>query len=443
MGFLQLNASKNGVGGGTGTIGGTIAAGQVAYGTAFNTIGGDALFTRAADGDTFLLKSFGGNEVAGVELDTASSGVVIGYFDTATLENATAAFSKGSDIQTIIGYNNPASNIQGNLIFNNAGNTLTWDLDTTDNVTDVITQGADIFGGGIKGTAIYRQDSGSKTQAITIWGDVSPIFGFSEPSIYSGATNSDGTIAVNVVVSPVFDTGITTNYQENNILGQLQLIRAGNTLLWDADDTDTITTGIQQSQDILGLAFGSGSFNYYWDTSTDLVSINGTGDLSASFTDTNTAFLGTINTVNGKVAYISSFYDELATSMAASLHTENGAGVKGTISSTSIETTLDFQAGGGQESFIIANATEVSLNYKLGIASDSYKLLVADALLQFKDDDSNINYFTVNIAGQIVNINPDIVPVFANDAAAALGGLVSGDLYRTTTLGTTALNFLP
>ena len=282
MGVLQLNASKNGTGGGTGTIGGTIAAGQVAYGTAFNTIGGDALFTRAADGDTFLLKNFGGNEVAGIELDTASSGVVIGYFDTATLENATAAFSKGSDIQTIIGYNNPASNIQGNLIFNNAGNTLTWDLDTTDNVTDVITQGADIFGGGIKGTAIYRQDSGSNAQAVTVWGDVSPIFGFSEPSVYSGATNSDGTISVSVVVAPVFDTGLTVNYQENgvnNILGQLQLSRTGNTLTWDADTTDGITAVIEQTQNLLGFGLKGNAITYQ-DSATSEVSAMFIGDLS-------------------------------------------------------------------------------------------------------------------------------------------------------------------
>lgn len=366
MGVLQLNASKNGVGGGTGTIGGTIAAGQVAYGTAFNTIGGDALFTRAADGDTFLFKSFGGNEVAGVELDTASSGVVIGYFDTATLENATAAFSKGSDIQTIIGYNNPASNIQGNLIFNNAGNTLTWDLDTTDNVTDVITQGADIFGGGIKGTAIYRQDSGSNAQAVTVWGDVSPIFGFSEPSVYSGATNSDGTISVNVVVAPVFDTGLTVNYQENganNILGQLQLSRTGNTLTWDADTTDAITTKFEQSQNILG--FG----------------IHGNALIHAN-TDTGDSAGLVIGEIGGRYLTACSVV--------------NGSSNAG-IELKSNYSTIGFSDGDSQQqSRFYAESEDIYMGYTLN-GDNEYRVILSDGIFKIRDYTSATDYFMVDI----------------------------------------------
>jgi len=53
----------------------------------------------------------------------------------------------------------------------------------------------------------------------------------------------------------------------------------------------------------------------------------------------------------------------------------------------------------------------------------------------------NNTKITVDDITQLITISN--VPTYADDAAAATGGLTTGQLYKTTTLGTTSLNIVP
>lgn len=79
------------------------------------------------------------------------------------------------------------------------------------------------------------------------------------------------------------------------------------------------------------------------------------------------------------------------------------------------------------------------------------KLLVTEALLQYQNGGGLINELRLNINGYKIKIDSGIlnisglsgVPSYANDATAVTGGLVSGDVYKTTTLGSTYLKIVP
>lgn len=54
---------------------------------------------------------------------------------------------------------------------------------------------------------------------------------------------------------------------------------------------------------------------------------------------------------------------------------------------------------------------------------------------------SNGTFISINDLTQLIKITN--VPAYADDASAITGGLVTGELYKTTTLGVTALNIVP
>ena len=51
--------------------------------------------------------------------------------------------------------------------------------------------------------------------------------------------------------------------------------------------------------------------------------------------------------------------------------------------------------------------------------------------------------FIIDIINSSMTINPTLVPTYADDAAAGVGGLTSGQLYKTTSGGSTFLKIVP
>lgn len=67
--------------------------------------------------------------------------------------------------------------------------------------------------------------------------------------------------------------------------------------------------------------------------------------------------------------------------------------------------------------------------------------LFSDGIIKLLQSSSGIPKFSVNMAtGQV---NTPGIPTYVDDAAAILGGLVSGDWYKTTNSGVTSINIVP
>ena len=73
--------------------------------------------------------------------------------------------------------------------------------------------------------------------------------------------------------------------------------------------------------------------------------------------------------------------------------------------------------------------------YKTGFRTSGGSATIGDI------DGGNNTKITIDDVTQLITVSN--VPTYADDAAAATGGLTTGQLYKTTTLGTTSLNIVP
>jgi len=89
---------------------------------------------------------------------------------------------------------------------------------------------------------------------------------------------------------------------------------------------------------------------------------------------------------------------------------------------------FDYQNGGSVISRIRVAPTFASISWDDGLGND--------VTIQ-----ADVNGVTLDAQNGKVKITN--VPTYANDAAAITGGLTTGQLYKTTTLGVTALNIVP
>lgn len=309
-GYVSFEA---GTGGGTGTITGSVAPTQVAYGSAVaNVLTSDALFTRnPATNDTVIAKDFGSNEQGGINIGILGQGLSVGYENTSTGESA--AFFAGRD-----------SLIHASILY---------------------TDGVSIEGG------------------VTL---------------------------------------------DSN----------GNSMVWDADTTDNIITGLQQSQDILNLGLFSGSAIYHSDTSSNLISVVGIGDFTPSVGSVSSATLITTNTVTNDTAAVRTFYD-VGDGHGASLSANNG-----TINAT-VEC-INSQAQIYYEDLV----TNEIVNF-IATAGNAVMRYSPDGVVQTE----------IIVGDQVVTITN--VQSYADDTAATGAGLATGQLYKTTTVGSTFLKIVP
>lgn len=149
------------------------------------------------------------------------------------------------------------------------------------------------------------------------------------------------------------------------------------------------------------------------------------------------------NTDLSKVNGIVSLYSESTGSIASLVGNPNAIGEFVTLPNGEGLIDLEVTNETGDET----SALVVKPKYlTFGIYGDKVFLNI-DAEAEDKYEIGDINGHTNGTFISIDNLRQRIkftkVPVFANDADAIAGGLVSDELYKTTTLGVTALNIVP
>ena len=214
------------------------------------------------------------------------------------------------------------------------------------------------------------------------------------------------------------------------------------TLTWDADTTDTIITKLEQSQDILGLAGLSGSALTWQDTGTEIVGFVGAGDASGSGLFPGTAIMGTSSLTTGASAIIATNYDNVNNIAVAIAYIANGDFESG-FSFDDTNALIQYKNGttGLQSAFEASVGSAIMRYTSSGITE--YQTVLGDGIFQILDSTNNINYLIIDIINSSMTINPTLVPTYADDAEAVVSGLTSGQLYKTTTGGSTFLKIVP
>ena len=252
-----------------------------------------------------------------------------------------------------------------------------------------------------------------------------------------------------------------------------------------------VRTGFTIDNNIAGLPFsGSG---LVWDNST--TSVTGlvlVGDGTGLGTFPGTTTLATINNSSNGSAVVGTGWDTNYNTPKVFINTALGTQDSGLVSDSASVQLLSRDTAIGQGSQVQVNSSNTSLSYKASTAALEYKAILGDGVFSVEDTLSNrILYLDIanresilgNVAansgirvyvndatginiqtpGGVVNVGAngfgdgtniqidDInqlvtitnVPTYADDAAAGVGGLTTGQLYKTTTGGSTFLKIVP
>jgi hypothetical protein len=242
-----------------------------------------------------------------------------------------------------------------------------------------------------------------------------------------------------------------------------RIAASGNTFI-GRDRGGNITSGLDISNDVLSLGILEGSYLTQADPDNDLVAYVGVGLLTGS--DDNTVSLNTYNTSTGDQAT----FRTTLNSIPGIDYEVTGQAYNGTHGATfslnNLNSTLNFSPDDGTTTFRTANtATYSSLSSDNGVGNPSYAMMEVNKFSIQKGNGGTQRYFLADIAGsqygigdldavvgngtyitiddltELVKISN--VPTYASDALAIIGGLTSGNLYKTTTLGITSLNIVP
>jgi hypothetical protein len=292
------------------------------------------------------------------------------------------------------GVENLTSNITSSLGLSLAGNTLTWDADTTDDIQDIITQSQNIAGIGLIGSGIAHTNTSTGETADLIIGDLTAVAG--RPfSANMGYSNGVGNIRHNFLAD---DTGAAMSHRDTvaNTIGFMTTFPGGNLSTWIADTTGTIQTKLEQSQDILTLGFMSGSALTWQDSSTDLVTFNGSGDATGLGAGPATSIMATFDTALGDSASVSTTYDTVTSEMVVVANARTGA-IQANVSLSSVDSVLNYRTGVvGQEATFTANAASTYMGYQATTASDVYRVIVGDGTFTFLNTTTNDNYLSLD-----------------------------------------------
>jgi hypothetical protein len=204
----------------------------------------------------------------------------------------------------------------------------------------------------------------------------------------------------------------------------------------------TVAFGLQQNSDILGLGLTSGSFNYYSDSASDIVGMVGTGDDTASAGFAGTSALFTFNTTTQDFARIKTYYDTDTSEMVVLEQAING-NTNSTMSLDSTEARLYYTNDDGvTSSKFIAESSDAKI-FTENAGVEYFARLTTTGVFEIYNNTTSTSYFKVDVVENKLTINLDLVPTYADDAAAITGTLTSGDVYKTTTLGSTYLKIVP
>ena len=292
--------------------------------------------------------------------------------------------------ETIIGLTDTdlASNLQIKL----TGNTLTWDADTTDTIVDRIEQNENILGEGVKGNLIIHEDTFTSNSARIVVGDTSAVGGtpFQVNIGVDDATLNNNSVLIldaNVILAVVEDV-------TNNITSDLALSVSGNTILWDADTTDTIITKLEQSQNLIENGI-SGSALIWEDFSTQIRSAVAVYDATAIGGEQGNAAITTINTATGDQAAVTTYNDPIE-GLSVGVSTQNG-NIQTNLSLSSVDGILNYRTEGGvgQEAIVSVTPTETYMTFILDSLSPTYKVSLGNGVFSIDDSVNSILYLDI------------------------------------------------
>jgi len=429
---------------------------------------GDSLNTRdSATLETHILKSYGGDIVGGINLEATEqnlamqdtvTGAVAGYFTTNSAGVLSADFGWNSGVGQGVGFvasqggayieskDLAAQNSSILQLLSGVANTLTWDSDTTDLITAQIVQSDDIYGSGIKGTGIAYGDFTTPTNgnAFFVVGD-----------IFSGLLGLQGTVLDPSGDSIGFDMNLNDGFFGSyvgvgaGLFGALRLQSSGNTMSWDFDTTDGITTTLTQNQDILGLGGLAGSALTWEDTTTQVQAFIGAVDASAVGLFPGSVLMVTNDNATGASANISTNYDNVL----------NVATAVANVANSNFDSGFEFDDGRmivryrnsttGFESAFESDINGALTRYKLDTASDEYSTQLSDGVFQFFNSTTADQYMSLGASTGIYmfgdisgSLNSTVLAV--NDTAETVYVTAnSGLLVEATSGGNQWLNVAP
>lgn len=229
-------------GGGGGTIGGTIAQDQIAYGSALNTITGDNRHTIDAFGRTDLTMSQGGTVFSQLLISdnvfgSGLPGAALQLADSFTNDNASVAVLDttsfgGSPYQVTLRSSMPSTTTDAVLTMSNQGIDFLWDGNTGDSVATGILMNESLNAGN-PGAGLLRLDQNTGDSASLLVEDATGTGG--QPfTVNAGYADGGGTILNHLLIDPT-GASITANDLSGQILGKFSAVPSGTTVFGSFD----------------------------------------------------------------------------------------------------------------------------------------------------------------------------------------------------------------
>ena len=197
--------------------------------------------------------------------------------------------------------------------------------------------------------------------------------------------------------------GATISYEDGaHVIGEMDFNSKGNLLTWNPNTSGTVLSGLEQSQNILGLGKMSGSFNTYKDTATHLVALSGAGDLTSSGGDPAQSAMATLNTATGDSAGFSTDYNPNLSEMAGSGFVQNGTKVS-FLNLNSTDSTLGFSPDNGTtKSAFAAKSDSAVIGFTNG--PNTYAAALGNGTFLIQDATLSKNYFKVDILNKLYQL---------------------------------------
>jgi hypothetical protein len=299
---------------------------EVLYVDGSGNLASDAFFSRdSVTQDTFV--TYGsGTVLAGFA--TNSAGASLKYSDSSLGLDTTVTTTPA---MVRIRYRDTNNNILAREELNSSGNSLLWDADTTDDLTDAIEQSENVGGYGLKGTGISRTDSNTGLVTGFFAGDAT-IFGFDAMTSYLSSGRMIAAIMPTIFnVGDLLGGGNSTTLTIDDIAQTITAQTTGNVFLGDITGSANSTgiaisdsaqsVGIRMNNDF-SINRASGGFTLlktnFSDLTANLGDVNGGGN--------NTLF--SVNDLSTEIsAQTSSYFSVYDTSGHAWLQTSAMQGV--------------------------------------------------------------------------------------------------------------------
>ncbi len=301
---------------------------------------GDNLFTRdSATGNTNILALFTGDLAGGFSIDTAAQNTNAGVLDLVTNESALfEGLVSGGGMRTQMTYRKPSTNVLGQFVLQESGNSLIWDANTGDTIITKLEQNEDILGlGGLAGSALTWEDSSTQVQAFIGAVDASAVGLFPGSVLMvtnnnaTGAsanivTNYDNTLNVATAAANVangnFDSGFA--FDDGRMVVRYRNTTTGFESAFESDINGAMSRyKLNTATDEYSTQLSNGVFQFFNSTTADqYMSLGGTtgifqfGDISGASNDTKFIINDSAQIITNHVDGVFTVEDGAASSIA-------------------------------------------------------------------------------------------------------------------------------